>query len=300
MSAPERIAGRTGAALVVLLACAACARPPEAGPPRRWTPAALATDEYESSPTFSPDGGEVVFMRSDPAFRRYQLLHSRCVDGRWSAPVSPPFAAPAPAFDADPAFSPDGARLYFISTRQNRDPGDDDFDIWVVPRDADGGWGAPERLPAPVNAAGSELFPRPTRDGRIYFGSDRPGGLGGGDLYVASRAGDRWRVDNVGPPVSSPAYEYEADVSADGQTLVAVIDRGDRSHLYRFERRGGGWVERGRIAARSDVFQVGPLLSPDGRRLLFAEAAPGRSGEMYLTELAPGADRSWPPSCSPR
>jgi hypothetical protein len=70
--------------------------------------------------------------------------------------------------------------------------------------------------------------------------------------------------------------------------------------LYRFERRGGGWVERGRILARPDVFQVGPLLSPDGRRILFAEVAPGRSGEIFLAELAPGADRSWPPSCRPR
>jgi Tol biopolymer transport system component len=288
------------AALIGLVAGAACARPPEAGPPRPWTPAPIASDQYESSPTFSPDGREVVFMRSDPAFQRYRLLWSRCIDGKWSAPVSPPFAAPAPAFDADPAFSPDGAHLYFISTRQNRAPGDDDFDIWVVSRDAGGGWGTPARLPAPVNAAGSELFPRPTRDGRIYFGSDRPGGLGSGDLYVASRAGDAWRVDNLGPPVSSAAFEYEADVSADGRTLVAVIDRGDRSHLYRFERRGGTWIERGRIAARPDVFQVGPLLSPDGRRVLFAQVEPGRSGEIFLSELEPGADRSWPPSCPPR
>ena len=286
-------------AMLGLIAGAACARL-EAAPSARWTPEPIASDQYESSPTFSPDGREMIFMRSDPGFRRYQLLSSRCVDGRWSAPVSPPFAAAPPAFDADPAFSPDGTELYFISTRQNRDPADEDFDIWVVRRDRDGGWGPPARLPAPVNADGSELYPRPTRDGRLYFGSDRPGGLGGGDLYVASRDGGAWRVANLGPPISSAAFEYEADVSADGRTLVAVIDRGDRSHLYRFERRGGAWIERGRIAARADVFQVGPVLSPDGRRILFAEVAPGRSGEIFLSELAPGADPAWPPRCGPR
>src|SRR3546814_8072673 len=42
--------------------------------------------------------------------------------------------------------------------------------------------------------------------------------------------------------------------------------------------------ETGRIEAARDVFQVGPLLSPTGDRLLFAQAAGARSGEMYLID----------------
>jgi len=260
-----------------------------------WTPAGIATDQYEATPTFTPDGREMYFMLSDPQFERYRLMTSRCVRGAWSKPTPPPFVAPG-VQEGDPGITPDGKRLYFISMRH--DPRGEDFDIWSVERTSDGGWRAPRRLPEPVNSRSSELLPRADRDGRLYFGSDRPGGLGRSDIYVATQAGDgKWSVRNVGSPVSTAANEYEADISQDGRTLVAVIDRGDRSHLYRFEQENGRWVERGRIPARANVFQVGPLLSPQADRLLFAQAEGARSGELFVIDLTARSDPGWPP-CS--
>ena len=285
------------AALLVSAALAAAA-PIGEGAPKVWTPRALSSADYEATPTFSGDGRELYFMRADPAFRRYSLLVSRCGAAGWSAPEAPPFARPLPVFDGDPHLSADGRRLWFISTRQNTAAGDEDFDIWMVDRDADGAWGEPERLPEPVNSPGSELLPRTSADGRLVFGSDRAGGHGGMDIYEAQRGADgRWTVRNLGPPVSTAHSEYEAEISADGRRLVVVADRGDRSHLYRFELGDTGWRETGRVPARAEVFQVGPLLSPRGDRLLFAQAESGRSGELMLVDLQPGADASWPPAC---
>ena len=280
----------------LLIACGALAAAQAA--PQRWTPAALSTDQYESSPTFSPDGREAVFMRADRSFQHYRLLWSRCEGGRWTTPQAPPFAAPAPALEADPFFTPDGRQLYFVSNRQA--PQDEDnLDIWVVSRDANGGWGTPRRLPEPVNSPGSELLPRLDAQGRLWFGSDRPGGLGKGDIYVATPgAGNTWSVANAGPPISTPAYEYEAELSRDGRTMVVVADRGDRSHLYRYTRGADGrWAEQGRVDARADVFQVGPRLSPRGERLLFAQADGGASGEWFVVDLVPGSTEAWPPAC---
>ena len=87
-------------------------------------------------------------------------------------------------------------------------------------------------------------------------------------------------------------------VPADGRVLVVVAHRGTRSHLYVYDREGEGWRERGRVPARDDVFQVGPRLSPDAKRLLFAQADGERSGEFFLVELQAGADARWPPSCA--
>lgn len=266
---------------------------------RRWTPAAISTDQYESTPTFTADGREVVFMRSDPRFEHYRLLWSRCVDGAWTVPIPAPFATTGPGVDADPYMTPDGKGLYFISTRQNVAPGDDDFDIWFVARTSDGLWGDATALPEPVNSAGSELLPRMTSDGKLYFGSDRAGGSGQGDIYVATLAAGTWHVSNVGPPVNSSAFEYEAEVSLDGRTMIVVADRGDRSHLYLFRRHEDEWHEEGRIPARSDVFQVGPLLAPNADRLLFAQADNDRSGELFLIDLVPNPDPRWPPRCGP-
>ena len=124
-------------------------------------------------------------------------------------------------------------------------------------------------------------------------------GRGQGDIYLASQGTDgHWRVENVGPPVSTVANEYEAELSRDGNVLVIVSDRGTTSHLYVYERDGATWRERGRVPTRTDVFQVGPLLSPDGRRLLFSQAdTKERSGEWFMIELEKGAEPSWPSRC---
>jgi Tol biopolymer transport system component len=262
---------------------------------RVWTPAAVASDQYEATPTFTPDGREMYFMLSDPRFERYRLMWSRCENGAWSTPTPAPFAA-AGVQEGDPGITPDGKRLYFISMRH--DPKREDFDIWYVERTRGDAWGTPQRLPEPVSSPGAELLPRTDGDGRLFFGSDRAGGFGQGDIYVATQAGDgKWSVRNVGPPVSTAAYEYEAEISQDGRTLIAVIDRGDRSHLYRFESDAGRWVERGRVPAYANVFQVGPLLSPTADRLLFAQAQQGQSGEFFLIDLAKRPDERWP-ACS--
>lgn len=284
----------SAAALLLATSLAASA----ADAPQRWD--AVASDQYESSPTFTPDGRELYFMRSDTQFAQWRILHSRCVGGAWSTPVPPRFAAAPPARDADPFVTADGRRLYFVSTRQNRDGGDQ-LDIWRVQRDGAGDWGEPERLPEPVNSAGSELMPREDAAGRLWFGSDRPGGLGQGDIYVAAPQPDGgWRVDNAGAPISTPAYEYEADPSRDGRSLVVVANRGTRSHLYRYRLVDSRWIEQDRVRASESVFQVGPLHSPDGRRLLFAQADGQRSGELFVADLDADADTAWPPRCGPR
>jgi Tol biopolymer transport system component len=292
-----RMAAARIATLVLATAVATSAG--HAQPPQRWTPASLASEAYESSPSFSPDGREVVFMRADRQFQHYRLLWSRCEGGRWTPPVAPPFAASAPVLEADPYFTPDGRQLYFISSRGAAPDNVEDLDIWVVDRASDGSWGSPRRLPPPVNSSGSELLPRLDAQGRLVFGSDRAGGHGQSDIYFATpQPGGGWLVDNAGPPINTAGSEYEAEPSRDGRALVVVSDRGDRSHLYRYRRDDAGrWVEQGRVEARTDVFQVGPLLSPLGEKLLFAQADGERSGEWFVSELLPGSTEAWPPDC---
>lgn len=272
----------------------------DAAPPTlsRWTPDPLSTAGYEATPTFSADGREMIYLSADSDFRRWRLLRSTCVDGTWTTPAPPPFAAPGEVVEADPGFTPDGRGLFFVSARQ--DHANEDFDIYHVARAPNGTWGKAVRLPEPVNSAQSELLPRIDLAGRLYFGSARAGGRGGSDIYVATRTADGgWSVSNLGEPVNSSANEYEADISRDGQTLIVVSDRAGRSHLYRFRRSSEGWVEVGRLPARDDVFQVGPILSPAGERLLFSQADGPLSGEIFLADLTPGSREPWPPACRP-
>jgi Tol biopolymer transport system component len=286
-------------ALPCALVIAACS--PPARSTARWTPATLSTDAYESTPTFSADGREVFFFRADRQFRNYRLLMSTCGPDGWSAPRPPPFAAPPPIVEADPWLTPDGRRLYFVSSRQDHAATNgENLDIWYVDRAGDG-WAELVRLPEPIYSPGSELLPRVLADGRLVFGSHRAGGHGQSDIYTATPHPDgTWTLENLGPAINTAASEYEAEASPDGRTLIVVSDRGGRSHLYRFTRTRDGWSPPERLPGKDDVFQVGPVLSPRGDRLLFAQADGARSGELFVVDLAANADPTWPPRCPSR
>jgi hypothetical protein len=237
----------------------------------------------------------MYFLRADAAFSRYQLMVSRCENGRWSRPEPPSFARRPPVNEADPFVTPDGNRIYYIST--SGDPTHEDFDIWHVDRMANGAWGTAQRLPEPVNSKTPELLPRMDASGLMYFGSAREGGLGQGDIYTARLRAGRWEVRNIGAPVNTPAFEYEAEISRDGRTLIVVANRFERSHLYRYRLGDEGWLAMGEIDAKREHFQVGPLLSPNADRVLFAQRDEPRSGEIFLLDLVPKPDPSWPPEC---
>ena len=238
----------------------------------------------------------MIFMSADANFTNYRLMSSRCEAGAWSKPAPLPFASPLPVLEGDPFLARDGKGLYYISTRH--DPRHEDFDIWFVDRLPDGAWGEPTSLPEPVRSPASELLPRQDAQGHLYFGSARAGGHGQGDIYVGTReASGAWRVINVGPPVNTAAFEYEAEISRDGMTMVVVAHRANRSHLYLYRSRSGQWLEAGEIEAKQEEFQVGPLLSPAADRLLFAQRDGARSGEFFLLDLVAAPDPTWPPRC---
>jgi hypothetical protein len=261
-----------------------------------WKPAGISSPQFESHAAFDPRTGDFYFVRSSPAFQGWRILVSRCAASSWSKPEPPPFAGDGQ--EADPWFTPDGSRLYFISSRSDDGVKRADLDVWLVDRSADGAWGKPERLPAPVNTTGAEWFPRPGPDRWLYFGSNRPGGLGGNDIWRA-RADDagRWSVENLGANVNTPADEYEPLPSPDGSRLLVMGDGG----FYESRREGDGWSARRKLGADVNATgtEIGALFSPSGRSLLFSrDTKEPLSGEFFVWREQ--GDEAWPPDCVSR
>jgi hypothetical protein len=283
----SRIPAVVGALLASGLTLAPCA---EVKP---WKPAGISSPRFESHAAFDPQTGDLYFVRSTPAFQGWRIFVSHCTDAGWSPAAPPSFAGDG--VEADPWFTADGKSLYFISSRSLDGVKRKDLDLWRVDRGADGAWGSPVHLPEPLNSPGAEWFPRPSADGWLYFGSDRPGGQGATDIWRAREgAGGSWTIENLGPEVNAAGDEYEPLPSPDGSRLILMAD----GAFFESTRTGTGWSPRVKLGPEinSDGMQVGAVFSPSGKSLLFARDTKGpESGEFFLWQE--GGAEAWPPEC---
>jgi len=93
--------------------------------------------------------------------------------------------------DSHPLVRKDGLEFIFVS---NRPGGVGSLDLWSSTRESmEDPWSEPVNL-GPVNSLGSDFRPTLSFDGTaLIFASDRPGGVGAGDLYVSTRTRLRGR-----------------------------------------------------------------------------------------------------------
>lgn len=241
--------------------------------PKVLAPDVLSTGDDESHASVFPDGHTLYFLKNTPSFDFYTIVYSELRDGKWSRPRTAPFSGHYS--DADIVFTADGRRAYFVSARPVNGKPREDMEIWTIERDASGKWGEPRHVPE-LSSPTDEWFPNLTADGTIYFGSDRPGGVGGTDIWRARFANDKFAPpENVGAPVNSKGDEIEPFISADEQTLiVAARNRGDAVgayDLYIAKRRGEHWdaPHHPGLPINSTAWDFAPRLSPDGKIFIF-------------------------------
>ncbi len=152
----------------------------------------------------------------------------------WTAPSNLGCHVNSPAGEAGPSFfEADGEiALYFSSSRVGGFSSDHasppDSDIYVAPLLADGSFGA--AVPAAgLNTASEDARPNVRKDGlEIVFDSNRPGTLGGPDVYSATRAavGEEWDApENLGSAVNTSSSETRPSLSWDATTLFFGSNR---------------------------------------------------------------------------
>jgi ankyrin repeat protein len=145
--------------------------------PRPFAPE-LFRDIYRAygPPVFSPDGKEMFFYAYFMPWVGYsRIWRMREQDGRWSAPELAPFSD-HPSWQ--PAFSPDGNRLYFASRRSRDGTTPEATDIWFAEK-KNGEWGRAQFLGSPPNRDDhNEMLPTAADDGSLYFMAFGPSARG--------------------------------------------------------------------------------------------------------------------------
>jgi len=89
------------------------------------------------------------------------------------------------------------------------------------------GWTTPLELDPPLNSPQDDITPDLNADGdTIYFSSNRPGGLGGFDIYAARRGDNGWETPvNLGARINSPYDETGPAIHPSGAVLVFTTNR---------------------------------------------------------------------------
>lgn len=117
--------------------------------------------------------------------------------------------------DSNLALSPDGKTLFVYKTNNGGD-------IYFSTRQPDGSWNAPQPLPGVINSSFRETSVSVTKDGKtLYFASDRPGGLGGSDIYSSTKdsRGEWTRSKNLGEKINTPFDEDSPFIDYDQKIL---------------------------------------------------------------------------------
>lgn len=247
---------------------------------RPFEPMDLMRVRTVARPRFSPDGSKLLFTVTDvdwDANRRLTRI--------WVAPVDPAAGAPRPLLpekewsDRQPAWSPDGKRIAFVSTRGGS------AQIWTVAAD---GSGEPVQV---TRFDGGVEGPKWTPDGKtLVFTADVAPLCDG----VPCQGARNWEKDKGGPKVT-------------GRVIDRLLFRhwdswrdGTRTHVFAVPAAGG--EPRDLTPGNFDAppFEVGGEddveISPDGKWLLFHRnpdplEAQSTNVDLYLVPL----DGSKPP-----
>lgn len=148
-------------------------------------------------------------------------------------------------------------------------------------------WGKPFKLPAPINSPYNETHACLSPDkSTLFFTSDRPGGLGGKDIYLVRKNDNgQWgSLTNLGPNINSPEDEETPIFHYDGKTLYFASEghnsMGRMDVFYSQMKADSTWNEPINLGypinSPDDDFSFAPGITKD-----HAFYASARQGENY-------------------
>lgn len=198
-----------------------------------------------------------------------------------------------PYHDSNLALSADGKTLYIL-----KDEGGGD--IYYCNLLSNGTWGPPVPLPGIINSSFEEKSITISKDGKtLYFSSNRPNGLGGTDLYKATKdsKGEWANVKNLGPKINTVFDEEGPFIDYDLATLY-FSSKGHKNmggyDIFRaaYDESTDEWTEPENLGypintPDDDIFY---MTSSDGKRAYYSSVREDGLGytDIYLITTPEG------------
>lgn len=188
----------------------------------------------DKAPMITADGKTLIFTSRRPGksssvdkegdnkyFEDIYISRWDTLKKMWSDAELIPGSINTETHDACTSISPDGKQIFIY--KNEFDGESRGGDIYVSKVSSSGKWGSPKAMGKPVNTTFWEGGGCLSPDGKsFYFVSERPGGLGHGDIYVLKKkTRSEWEKApvNIGPEVNTSEDEGGLFLAPDGKTL---------------------------------------------------------------------------------
>lgn len=209
--------------------------------------------------------------------------------GGWKKPnlLPKPVNAKKKENSASVSLSFDGKTVYLYSEENNGNLQYSDYN--------NGKWSKPKDLPEPINSEFVESHISVSADGKTaYFISDRPGGVGGKDIWKSTLVNDQWTEPvNLGAPLNTIYDEDGVFIHPDGKTLY-FSSKGHNTiggyDIFESELQDDGtWKEPINLGypvndVEDDIFFV---LTADGKNAYFSSIRKGGEGLQDIYAIRP-------------
>lgn len=243
--------------------------------PQIFQKGVISKGDYESHPAFTPSGDTLYMIKCTYDLKLSAICVSYKRNGQWTEPEVASFSGKY--MDSDPFVTKDGRELYFMSNRplKEGDPVKDDTDIWKVVMTKNG-WSAPIQLDDAVNSKSDEYYPTLADNGDLYFGSPRPGGKGGSDIYrCIYKDGKYLPAENLEDAINGEFNEYEAFIAPDESYIIFNSSQSNGLiHLdfYISYNQNGVWTKAKKIPEpiSSNSIDWSPKVTRDGKYFYFS------------------------------
>jgi len=196
----------------------------------------------------SPTQDEAFFTAQSHMGELSAIMHVVKKNNKWSEAKVASFSGQYK--DLEPAFSPDGLQLYFVSDRVNvfSEKKPENMDVWYVKRESvDKPWSKPINIGAPINTEGNEFYPSVANNGNLYFTSAAALSKGKDDIFLSEYVDHTYqKPKSLGGGVNTESYEFNAFVAPDESFLIfSGYNRKDglgSGDLYISYNKKGTWT----------------------------------------------------------
>lgn len=186
------------------------------------------------APSLTADGQMMYFTIVGGRGRSDIYVAYRLSDTTWTAPISLGEPVNTDGWEAQPAISADGTRLFFASTREGGRGGSDIWCSRLLRREPNGRqyWSQPKCLY--FNTPGDEMAPFLYFDNQtLFFSSDGYSGMGRKDIYKVDLNGVT-EPENIGVTVNTQGDELGFIVDASGQWGYFSSNVSGKRCIYRY------------------------------------------------------------------